>query len=179
MTQVVSEISTKQGGCIRTLLKFGVVALVVLVLQNEPPRRGEAQHINKEVVTQAKAETVNVTPTPVPALPVAPQELPPPKTNREIGQELAGGYGWTGQEWVCLERLWTGESGWNHLAYNQSSGATGIPQSLPGSKMASAGADYMTNPATQIKWGLSYISGRYGTPCNALSQWQARSPHWY
>ena len=86
---MVREISTKQGGCIRTLLKFGVVALVVLVLQNEPPRRGEAQHINKEVVTQAKAETVNVTPTPAPALPVVPPQPPTPTCDGEISK-----YGW-------------------------------------------------------------------------------------
>lgn len=156
-----------------------MVALVVFVLQNEPPRQAQAEHINNEVKVPAKVETVNVTPTPTPAPVAQPQRLTPPKTNREIGAELAATYGWTGQQFTCLERLWTGESNWNHLSYNRSSGATGIPQSLPGSKMASAGADYMTNPATQIKWGLSYISGRYGTPCSAYSQWQARSPHWY
>jgi hypothetical protein len=78
-----------------------------------------------------------------------------------------------------LKNLWNGESGWNEKAYNASSGATGIPQSLPGSKMASAGADWKTNPTTQIKWGLSYIASRYGNPLNAYSAWLSRSPHWY
>jgi hypothetical protein len=64
-------------------------------------------------------------------------------------------------------------------ALNKSSGAYGIPQSLPASKMASAGGDWKTNPATQIKWGLSYIASRYGNPLNAYSKWLARSPHWY
>jgi hypothetical protein len=62
--------------------------------------------------------------------------------------------------------LWQRESGWRYNAENPS-GAYGIPQALPGSKMATAGADWQTNPATQIKWGLGYIQSRYGTPCSA------------
>ena len=75
----------------------------------------------------------------------------------------------------CLEKLWDRESGWNERAMNRYSGAYGIPQSLPGHKMASAGADWQTNPATQIKWGLGYIQSRYGTPCGAWSFWQAHN----
>ncbi|MFL5995884.1 MAG: phage tail tape measure protein [Streptomyces sp.] len=99
--------------------------------------------------------------------------------NQKIGQALAAARGWSGPQWAALKNLWNGESGWNEKAYNKSSGATGIPQSLPGSKMASAGADWKTNPATQIKWGLSYIASRYGNPVNAYSAWLGRSPHWY
>lgn len=77
----------------------------------------------------------------------------------------------------CLDRLWTKESGWRHTATNPSSGAYGIPQSLPASKMASAGSDWRTNPATQIRWGLGYISDRYGSPCAAWRHSQARN--WY
>jgi hypothetical protein len=84
-----------------------------------------------------------------------------------IGRQLAAARGWTGSQFQCLYSLWNRESGWRVDAYNPSSGATGIPQALPGSKMASAGADWRTNPATQIRWGLGYISGRYGTPCAA------------
>lgn len=86
--------------------------------------------------------------------------------NRAIGQKLAAAYGWTGQQWVCLNELWTRESNWRSAAHNPS-GATGIPQALPGSKMASAGPDWRTNPATQIRWGLTYIKSNYGTPCGA------------
>jgi hypothetical protein len=75
--------------------------------------------------------------------------------------------GWGGDQFNCLVKLWQKESNWRVNAANSSSGAYGIPQSLPGSKMASAGADWQTNPATQIEWGLGYISGRYGTPCGA------------
>jgi hypothetical protein len=98
-------------------------------------------------------------------------------SNRALGKEMAARKGWTGAQWVCLEKLWTHESNWNHKAYNSSSGAGGIPQSLPASKMASAGADWKTNPATQIKWGLKYIDGRYGSPCKAYGHFQ--SNNWY
>ncbi|MFF8862195.1 MULTISPECIES: transglycosylase SLT domain-containing protein [unclassified Streptomyces] len=69
------------------------------------------------------------------------------------------------------------ESGWNASATNSSSGAYGLVQALPGSKMASAGADWKTNPATQIKWGLDYMKSRYGSPAQAWSFWQANG--WY
>jgi len=87
--------------------------------------------------------------------------------------------GWGPSQWPALKALWNGESGWNPLAHNASSGAHGIPQSLPASKMRSEGADYMTNAATQIRWGEKYIKSRYGNPVNAYSKWLARSPHWY
>ena len=102
--------------------------------------------------------------------------------NRALGKQLAEQlYGWTGDNWNALERLWTGESGWNHHAENPSSHAYGIPQSLPGSKMASAGPDWHENPATQIRWGLDYIRHRpdYGDPATAYAKWLSRSPHWY
>ncbi len=88
-------------------------------------------------------------------------------------------YGFGQEQWACLDQLWIGESDWRWWAANPSSGAYGIPQSLPGSKMASVADDWRTNPVTQIKWGLQYIKSSYGTPCNALNQWLARSPHWY
>lgn len=89
--------------------------------------------------------------------------------NRAIGCALMLEKGFGLDQMPCLEKLWTKESGWNHRASNNSSGAYGIPQALPGSKMASAGDDWENNPATQIKWGLGYIKGRYSTPCGA---WQ-------
>ena len=73
--------------------------------------------------------------------------------------------------------LWNRESHWNYKSHNKSSGAHGIPQALPGSKMAKVGTDWMTNPVTQIRWGLGYIKGRYGTPCGAWSHF--RSHNWY
>ncbi|WP_439593390.1 lytic transglycosylase domain-containing protein [Microbacterium sp.] len=87
------------------------------------------------------------------------------------------GYGWGEDQFSCLVALWNKESGWNYQAYNASSGAAGIPQALPGSKMASAGADWQTNAATQVAWGLGYIAGRYGSPCGAWSH--SQSVGWY
>ena len=86
-------------------------------------------------------------------------------------------YGWGSDQFRCLDLLWTRESGWRADAYNASSGAYGIPQSLPGSKMASAGADWRTNAATQINWGLGYIDARYGSPCAAWAHSEA--VNWY
>ncbi|QEE60929.1 hypothetical protein FVA74_04535 [Salinibacterium sp. dk2585] len=90
---------------------------------------------------------------------------------------MAQRYGWGADQASCLVNLWQKESGWRWDALNPSSGATGIPQSLPGSKMATHGADWQTNPATQISWGLDYIKRAYGTPCGAWGKSQAVG--WY
>ena len=92
---------------------------------------------------------------------------PDPGTAQSIGYNMLPSFGFSqSTQWGCLLNLWNRESGWVYDAEN-ASGAYGIPQALPGSKMASAGADWQTNPATQIKWGLGYISQIYGTPCGA------------
>ncbi|GAA2322272.1 hypothetical protein GCM10010149_89280 [Nonomuraea roseoviolacea subsp. roseoviolacea] len=101
---------------------------------------------------------------------------PNPATNKAIARTMLASMGWE-QHWAALEKLWTRESSWNQYADNASSDAYGIPQSLPGTKMASAGSDWRTNPATQIKWGLNYIKGRYGTPTRAWAHSQAKG--WY
>jgi hypothetical protein len=94
-----------------------------------------------------------------------------------IAAALLPKYGFDSSQMSCLVPLWMGESGWRWNAENASSGAYGIPQSLPGSKMASAGADWQTNPATQIEWGLGYIRDSYGSPCGA---WSFKQSHgWY
>ncbi|WP_405712244.1 MULTISPECIES: transglycosylase SLT domain-containing protein [unclassified Streptomyces] len=80
-------------------------------------------------------------------------------------------------QFQCFSNIVQHESGWNPSATNASSGAYGLVQALPGSKMASAGADWKTNPTTQIKWGMDYMNSRYGSPCGAWSFWQAN--HWY
>lgn len=86
-------------------------------------------------------------------------------------------YGWGKKQQRALVKLWNRESGWSHRSSNGSSGAYGIPQSLPGRKMASQGSDWRTNPETQIRWGLSYIKGRYGKPTKAWNHFKARN--WY
>jgi hypothetical protein len=89
-----------------------------------------------------------------------------PKT---LARALMPQYGLASSDFACIDEIWTGESGWNVHADNPSSSAYGIPQALPGSKMASMGADWRNNPETQIRWGLQYIKGRYGTACAAGS----------
>lgn len=85
-------------------------------------------------------------------------------------------------QWLCLDELWQRESSWRtqpnpHVKRNRNSGAYGIPQALPATKMASAGIDYQVNPITQVKWGLKYIKKRYKTPCEALRHHDKKG--WY
>ncbi|WP_235934037.1 lytic transglycosylase domain-containing protein [Paramicrobacterium chengjingii] len=103
-----------------------------------------------------------------------PAGTPDPGSAKAIAHDMVTSRGWGEDQYSCLVALWDRESGWNVYAHNASSGAYGIPQALPGSKMASAGADWQTNAATQISWGLGYISGRYGSPCGAWSHSQAK-----
>lgn len=106
-----------------------------------------------------------------------PAVVPDPGSAQATAFDMVAARGWGTGEFDCLVALWKKESGWRVNAHNKSSGAYGIPQALPGTKMASAGADWETNPATQIAWGLGYIGGRYGTPCGAWGHSQARG--WY
>jgi hypothetical protein len=95
----------------------------------------------------------------------------------QIAEQMLGQFGWSSGQFACLQPLWAQESGWNVYASNPSSGAYGIPQALPGSKMASAGPDWQSDAATQIRWGLTYIQGSYGSPCAAWSHEEADG--WY
>jgi len=126
-----------------------------------------------EVVLRAPVEQVVTVGTMV--VPSAPTVTP--GSAQAIGKELAAARGWGDDQFACLVELWNHESHWNVSAANASSGAYGIPQALPGSKMASVAADWQTNPATQITWGLGYIAGRYGTPCGAWQSFSAKG--WY
>jgi hypothetical protein len=94
-----------------------------------------------------------------------------------IASGMMDDFGWDSSQFSCLDTLWEHESGWEVDATNPSSGAYGIPQALPGYKMAAYGDDWETNPTTQIEWGLHYIADRYSTPCGAWSFWQANN--WY
>lgn len=109
--------------------------------------------------------------------PPPPGVIVDPAGAKAYARSAVARYGWGDGEYQCLVLLWTRESSWRADAYNESSGAYGIPQSLPGSKMAVAGADWRTNAATQIEWGLMYISGRYGAPCGAWAH--SERYNWY
>ena len=109
-----------------------------------------------------------------------------PEGNRELGRLMALEWGWGDRQWRCLDVLWgSRESGWNHLVRNRRSGAHGIPQALPDSKMRSAmlaeevdaGHSHLTSARVQIRWGLGYIEGRSGSPCAALNHSYRRG--WY
>ena len=96
---------------------------------------------------------------------------------QQIAEAMLGSFGWSSSQFSCLDPLWAHESGWSVSAYNAGSGAFGIPQALPGSRMASAGPDWQTDAATQIRWGLEYIKGTYGSPCGAWAHEEATG--WY
>jgi hypothetical protein len=96
---------------------------------------------------------------------------------QHVAAAMLRSFGWSASQFSCLDPLWGHESGWNVTAYNPGSGAYGIPQALPGSRMASAGPDWPNNAATQIRWGLEYIKGTYGSPCGAWDHEQATG--WY
>ena len=130
--------------------------------------QAQADRLAQEQAAAARASrSRSVAPVPAPAASGDP---------RAIAQAMLNARG-QGSQFSCLDQLWNRESGWSLTASNASSGAYGIPQSLPGSKMSSAGADWQTNPATQITWGLSYIADRYGSPCAAWAH--SQSSGWY
>lgn len=147
--------------------------------------------LGRDGLTYTVYVTPTPTPTPTPTKKAAaasssssatggwspPFVTPDPGSAQAIAYEMVAARGWGDSEFACLVALWNKESGWRVNAYNASSGAYGIPQALPGGKMASAGADWSTNAATQISWGLGYIGGRYGAPCGAWGHSQAKG--WY
>ena len=96
---------------------------------------------------------------------------------QQIAAAMLASFGWSSSQFSCLDPLWAHESGWSVTAYNPGSGAYGIPQAVPGGKMASAGPGWQTNAATRIRWGLEYIKGTYGSPCAAWDHEQATG--WY
>ena len=98
-------------------------------------------------------------------------------TPKQIAFNLLDNHGWKEDQFSCLDKLWTKESGWRVTADNPTSSAYGIAQALPGNRMASYGSDWRTNPVVQIKWGLDYIEDRYGSPCEAWSH--SKSVGWY
>ena len=101
-----------------------------------------------------------------------------PDGAREVAKALMDDkYGWGEKQYWCLDGLWTKESKWNYRASNKRSGAHGIPQALPATKMESVGTDWRTNPVTQISWGLRYIESRYETPCGAFAKF--KRTNWY
>ena len=103
--------------------------------------------------------------------------IPTAGTSKAIAYKLVTGMGWGIDQYSCLVKLWQRESNWRVTATNKQSGAYGIAQALPGVKMATEGEDWLTNPETQIRWGVKYISARYGSGCGALAH--SNKFNWY
>ena len=138
--------------------------------------KAAAAAATQSTATQSTAtqNAATAQPTPSATASAAPVAAGSPQ---QIAQAMLASFGWSSSQFSCLDPLWAHESGWSVTAYNAGSGAYGIPQALPGSRMASAGPDWQTNAATQIRWGLEYIKGTYGSPCAAWDHEQATG--WY
>lgn len=190
----VSLVTPLHGRVALQVFAFTAAAAVMLVsvVAPNPPDKAMAEASGDAVLadsaqrllvvgnyTAAVArDSYQATKKPAPTVREAPAAgVPDPGSAKAIAYDMVAARGWGVGEYDCLVSLWNKESGWNVYAHNSSSGAYGIPQALPGSKMGSAGADWATNPATQITWGLSYISGRYQTPCGAWNASLAKG--WY
>jgi hypothetical protein len=147
--------------------------------------RKRAEAAAKQAATAAAAQSTATqspaaTQTPPAAQPIQTAAATVPVASgspQQIAEAMLGSFGWSSSQFSCLDPLWAHESGWSVSAYNAGSGAFGIPQALPGSRMASAGPDWQTDAATQIRWGLEYIKGSYGSPCGAWAHEEATG--WY
>lgn len=146
--------------------------VAVLVARQAAARQRAAERVAAAAAAQQQAQPQQAPqPAPSQAAPVA------SGSPQQIAMSMLGSYGWSSGQFSCLDSLWNEESGWNVYASNPTSGAYGIPQALPGSKMASAGPDWQTDAATQIRWGLGYIQSMYGSPCGAWAHEEADG--WY
>ena len=126
---------------------------------------------------KSEADAVKPVASPDAAPLASPAAVDDPAAAKVFAASQLGAHGWGADQMNCLNLLWERESNWRTTAENASSGAYGIVQSLPASKMASVGSDWATNYETQIRWGLGYIEGRYGSPCGAWSH--SESVGWY
>jgi hypothetical protein len=141
--------------------------------------------VRKAAARKAAEQAAQQPPVQAAAAQTTPQAQPvqqsavtaPSGAPEQIAQQMLSQFGWSSSQFSCLQPLWQQESGWSVTAENPTSGAYGIAQALPGSKMASAGADWQTDAATQIRWGLGYIQGQYGSPCGAWAHEEATG--WY
>ncbi|MFC5928515.1 lytic transglycosylase domain-containing protein [Cryobacterium melibiosiphilum] len=155
------------GGFTNTVSRDGFVVTEVIP---EPVPVAAASVAETETDTEAETSEPKVYTAP-------PAAVPDPGSAKAYAYTAIASRGWGEEQYNCLVSLWQKESGWNVAAMNSSSGAYGIPQSLPGSKMSSAGSDWETNAATQIEWGLGYITDRYGSPCGAWAK--SQNSGWY
>ena len=158
-------------------VRFGLQGKIDLADAKAAVVKGSAAKAASDKASAAKAPARSATaPTRVRAA-AARQPSEPSGSPQHVAEQMLDRFGWSSGQFSCLEPLWEHESGWNVTAENPSSGAYGIPQALSGSLMSSSGPDWQTNAATQIRWGLTYIRGRYGSPCGAWAHEEA--DNWY
>jgi hypothetical protein len=185
--------STRSLPIFASIASLGFIATFIMVPPNPtsmlsasstPQGSVERAEVQSLTVAQGFVNTISRDKLMVKELVVAPSAIaapaagvPDPGTAQAIAKSMLTARGLGADQYNCLVSLWNRESGWNVYAMNSSSGAYGIPQALPGRKMASAGADWATNPETQVSWGLSYITGRYATPCGAWAH--SENNGWY
>jgi hypothetical protein len=166
-SRLTSELRTQRARA-QAASNAAIAHHALVVARQVAARRAAAAKAAAAARSAAVAAPV-ATPSAAPVPVATPTQAPvtPAGSPQQIAMAMLSSYGWPSGQFGCLDNLWQRESGWNPLAENTSSGAYGIPQALPGSKMASAGADWATDAATQIRWGLGYIKSTYGSPCAA------------
>jgi hypothetical protein len=178
-----SQIAAGPAGPGRAITTFkgqhsqSVVATALAARQAAAAAAARAAAAKAAQAAQAAQQAAASASTPAAtADPAPPPVAVAPGSAEQIAMSMLSSYGWASSQFSCLNELWSRESGWRTTAENPS-GAYGIPQALPGSKMASAGPDWQTSATTQIRWGLGYIKGQYGSPCGAWSHEEATG--WY
>jgi multidrug efflux pump subunit AcrA (membrane-fusion protein) len=174
---LASQVQVSQAEtALRKMQSAAFVARQAAARQAELRKQAAARRA-ADAAAAAQAAQQQAQQQPAQQTPAAPPPATPSGSAQQIAMGMLGSYGWSSGQFSCLDSLWNAESGWNVYATNPVSGAYGIPQALPGSKMASAGADWQTDAATQIRWGLSYIRSLYGSPCGAWAHEEADG--WY
>ena len=179
----MADVADQQGSAAIFLAHAHQVRLVqarVAIAQRQAASKRAAELAAKKAAAAAAAQSPAATQTPAASQPSQTAAVTVPAASgspQQIAEAMLGSFGWSASQFSCLDPLWAHESGWSVSAYNAGSGAFGIPQALPGSRMASAGPDWQTDAATQIKWGLEYIKGTYGSPCSAWAHEEATG--WY
>jgi hypothetical protein len=168
---------TREAAGVPRLAVAGQLARPIAGAENQPGNATLAEHAFLLRLTQARDAIAQRQAARKRAAELAARKAAASGSPRQVTQAMLGSFGWSSSQFSCLDPLWEHESGWSVTAANAGSGAYGIPQALPGSRMASAGPDWQTSAATQIRWGLRYIKDTYGSPCAAWSHEQATG--WY
>jgi hypothetical protein len=174
-TQLYAQLATLQDSTAETERRYAIGRAVAA----QAAAQAAAAQAAAQAAAAAQASAGSAAAAPGNAYPDTAGVTVDPAGAQAYARSVLGSYGWGDDQFGCLVSLWTQESGWRANALNTSSGAYGIPQALPASKLAAAGPDWRTNQDTQVNWGLAYIKSSYGTPCGAWNHEMSVNPHWY